>query len=222
MLASDIIIRARDTLADPTGDRWSDQRLLRLLDEAQSTICSKSKCLRASVDIVAHSGQSSYTMPLDMSLVTRVKYNDKPLLVTSREYLDFEIGSMWTKLVGVPEYAIFDKNDKGTILLAPIPTFTVPQTFDIATANLITVFYIRKPKPIVALTDTLDLDEDYKIMLAKYVSGIALRDDMDAQNRAFGNEELAIFNSWLASVEVDAAKDFTSSVSYSTMYRSMS
>jgi len=221
MLASDVILRVRDTLADPDGDRWDDARLLRLLDEAQKVICLKNKCLRKTIDIIAHNNQSNYNLPTDFSLLTRIKYNGKPLEIATRDNLDFKLGYTWMQEVGTPKYAVVDKMNKGTILLVPTPSFTEPLNFNLATANLITLFYIKKPETITSLTDVMELDEDYKVMLIKYVCGFSLRDDMDTQNRSFGNEELMLFNEWLKTIEVDISKDFTAQTSYSTKYRSM-
>ena len=222
MLASDVILRARDTLADPSGSRWDDTRLLRLLDEAQKVICLKSRLLRTSVDVIVHDKQSNYNLPSDLSLLTGIRYNDKPLEITTRDKLDYKLGYTWSSLTGTPEYAITADTNKGTITLVPTPSFTEPTEFDPLTANLITVFYIRKPSTITTLQDQLELDEDYKAMLVKYICGFSLRDDMDTQNRAFGNEELKLFDNWLKSIEADVAKDFTANISYTTEYRSMS
>ena len=56
---SSIIIRTRDTLADPEGDRWSDERLLRLIDEAQKDICRRAKLLRTKKNIPIINGVPS-------------------------------------------------------------------------------------------------------------------------------------------------------------------
>jgi len=59
----EILIRARDTLADPLKERWDDARLLRLLDEGYKTLTAKAKLLRSKVDIPLAVGVSEYSLP---------------------------------------------------------------------------------------------------------------------------------------------------------------
>ena len=37
----EILVRVRDTLSDPNKERWSDERLLRLMDEAQKDVAKQ-------------------------------------------------------------------------------------------------------------------------------------------------------------------------------------
>ena len=222
MLVSDIITRARDTLADPSGDRWSDDRLIRLVDDGQKIIATRTKVLRTSVNIVAHPQQSNYNMPSDYDNITRCLYDGTPLEVITRDRLDEKLGSGWESNTGTPEYLVLDRLNKEIIKLSPTPDFTETVPFDLSTATLITVFYTKLPATVTQLTDTLELDETYKFMLVKYIVGSALRDDMDTQNRQFGMEELQIFESWVKEKELAASKNFSAQISYTTKYRSMS
>ena len=225
MLASDVLIRVRDTLADPTANRWSDSLLLRLLDEAQNVICFKAKILRETRTLVAVSEQSTYSLPSNITDIIKVKYkpynkNIISLPIISSTRLD-EILTDNIK-PGTPQYAVKNNLNKYILELAPAPKFTENVPFDITKATEIIVTYISKPNKITALTDELDLDEAYKIMLARYVIGNALRDDMDTQNRLVGNEELQMFNAWLSQIELEASKDFTFNSPYTTAYRPLS
>jgi len=59
----EIFLRVRDTLADPNKERWDDNRLLRLLDEAQKIIALKTKLLKSSISIPLVVGVNTYSLP---------------------------------------------------------------------------------------------------------------------------------------------------------------
>jgi len=60
---ADILTRVRDSLSDPDADRWSDARLLRLIDEAQKDIATKNKLLRTTVNIQLFIDKNIYDLP---------------------------------------------------------------------------------------------------------------------------------------------------------------
>lgn len=115
-----IISRARDTLADPNGDRWTDKRLIRLIDEAQKDICRRAKLLRTKADIGIFSGQGTYKLPEDMLLLDRVLYKGEVLPFKSHLELDSTLGD-WEDILGKPEYLVYDKQSRKDIKLYPIP-----------------------------------------------------------------------------------------------------
>ena len=72
----DILTRARDTLADPGKDRWTDERLLRLVDEAQEDIAKQTKLLKGTYDLSLVIGQAEYSLPDDLWLIVRATFDD--------------------------------------------------------------------------------------------------------------------------------------------------
>jgi hypothetical protein len=83
------------------------------------------------------------------------------------------------------------------------------------------VYYLKKPTTISSITDTLEIDDIFDSALKYYVTGKALRDDMDTQNRTVGNEELMFYERELQEAIKDDFMDFTRSGSkqYTTNYR---
>lgn len=57
----------------------------------------------------------------------------------------------------------------------------------------VTIYYIRKPAEISYEGSELEVDETWDQALKHYVTGMALRDDIDAQNRQMGTEELQLY-----------------------------
>jgi len=85
---ANILLRARDTLADPLGERWSDDRLLRLVDEGQQDIAKHTKILKGQTDIPLAEGQAVYMLPSDLWLITRAAFNDCLIPLQSHAELD--------------------------------------------------------------------------------------------------------------------------------------
>jgi len=83
-----ILLRARDTLADPQGERWSDARLIRLLDEGQQDVAKHTKILKGEVDLLVNIDQAIYDLPSDVWLLTRAAYNNCKIDFYSHSQLD--------------------------------------------------------------------------------------------------------------------------------------
>ena len=333
----DILLRVRDTLADPLGDRWSTDRLLRLVDEAQKDICRQAKLLRTKVEIVVYEGQNTYKLPDNLLLLDRVLFNNKALPLIDHVKLD-ETNPGWETEKGLVKAVVFDKQNRANIKLYPNPIvdttagdyefvpsvwledltynldnygiITQGETGDVITGDygitsdidslyyvyvppncscdnlmllddeissdfglvseiltlekdfhandssygvtvsidgysidkdfgllatvkdedfnyenfnsdfgiltgwtvsnsLLTVYYLKKPSTIKYVTDELEIDDIFDSAIKYYVTGKALRDDMDAQNRTVGNEELNFYTRELQEAITDDFIDFT-------------
>ena len=258
---ANIILRVRDTLADPSGDRWADERLLRLIDEAQKDIVRQAKILRTHAYVPIYNYTSTVYLPKDLLMLERVVYKGKVLKLISHTKLDAKY-KVWEETLGTPEYLVYDKQAKYKAKLYPIPdniqtlsytlndlgiitevegievasdfgvtvadkipvdTALIDSDFGVTTDMLneegLLVYYIRKPKTIVSLDSILDIDDIYDTAIKYYVTGKALRDDMDAQNRLVGNEELGFYTRELAEAIKDNTHDFTNdSQQYAVSY----
>ena len=84
----DILTRVRDTLADPNKERWTDERLMRLMDEAQKDVAKQSKILKGTYELAIQSGIATYTLPDDMWLLTRATYGDVEIPLVSYDRQD--------------------------------------------------------------------------------------------------------------------------------------
>jgi len=137
-----ILLRARDTLADPQGERWSDSRLLRLVDEGQQDIAKHTKILKGQTSLPLVEGQAVYPLPDDLWLITRAAFNDCRIPLRShaeldelsrnhtinakdsyRSRTDFTSGSScWELDTGSTiEALLYDRRNVGEIRVYPIP-----------------------------------------------------------------------------------------------------
>lgn len=347
---TNIITRVRDTLADPSGERWSDDRLIRLIDEAQKDICRQAKLLRTKTTLAVYDGQETYQLPSDILLLDKAMFNNRTIPLVSHSVMD-EQRPEWVVDEGTVESLVFDKQNRGSIRLYPIPVvdttagdyifvpaiytedviYTMNSDFGVivdgelgdtidspygvvvdidsyyyvyvppgctcdnlteipdtvssdygevayvatiekeveandstygvvvsidgysidsdygvlsdifsdefsfenfnsdygvltswtVSNNELTVYYIKKPSTITTITDTLDIDDIFDSAIKYYVTGKALRDDMDTQNRTVGNEELKFYDRELKEALKDDFLDFTrnNNKQYETRYR---
>ena len=128
----EILLRVRDTLADPTGSRWSTERLVRLLDEAQKDICRQTKILKGKALLPIIPGISVYDLPADVNIIDRILFNGQKLSIVSHTDMD-AIRSDWETVVSEVlkvDYIIYDKLNQRQIKIYPIPASTVDVSLD--------------------------------------------------------------------------------------------
>ncbi len=126
-----ILLRVRDTLADPSASRYSDARLIRLLSEGQKDIITQTKLLRNSYELLAIPDLAVYNLPEDVWLITRASYKGAKLpLVTFDKMDDYltstlpnyvENNNAWEDDVGVTPLAlVYDRLNVQQVRLYPI------------------------------------------------------------------------------------------------------
>lgn len=147
---ANILTRARDTLADPTGQRWSDERLLRLVSEAQQDIAKQTQMFKAQLDLPMVIGQRTYELPDNLWLITRASLNGRALELCTHEQLDFLERKQATRSVkqelscefdddyfldiswetdtgSTVEALIYDKRNLAEISVYPIPNESIAE-----------------------------------------------------------------------------------------------
>tara|TARA_R110000851_G_scaffold14313_5_gene48496 strand:+ start:4807 stop:5748 length:942 start_codon:yes stop_codon:yes gene_type:complete len=83
-----ILLRARDTLADPNSERWSDDRLLRILDEGQKDLAKQTKILKGQHEFVLEIGVHTYTLPENLWLIVRASFDSEEIRLLSYDNMD--------------------------------------------------------------------------------------------------------------------------------------
>ena len=118
---TDILTRARDSLADPLEQRWSNDRLLRLLDEGQKDFARHTEILKGFSTITLVPGTQLYTLPKECWRVTRAHYASINLPLYSFEHMDSVDMSWYTRKSAKPTAIVFDKRNEQEIRVYPIP-----------------------------------------------------------------------------------------------------
>ena len=225
MIASDIIQKVRYTISDPNSERWTDNRLLSLLNDALLDLALTTRLYNAVKFLQLFKNSAIYSLADIAIKIERVEYLDKPLEKFSYRLMDETFGANWqTEESDTPTHIAYDLRKSAEFKVYPIPTLGAVNTtisnsnFGIITdinyedvqvvigegsgdidapnlVNYLKVYYIAEPVKLTALTDTLDpvIDRTMLSTLAHYVAGMALRDNMDTQNRAMANEEIALY-----------------------------
>lgn len=117
-----ILLKVRDTLADQKKERWSDERLIRLLDEGQKDLCRRAKVLRTTAEFIIFDGKHTYEMPSDFLLLDKISINDVPIKLIGHQELDKSIDK-WELRTGAVTHAVFDKQLRGKVRLFPVPAY---------------------------------------------------------------------------------------------------
>lgn len=118
--AQSIIDDARLTLADPDKTRWSDLRLLSLLNVAQIEVATKASLVKRTVVLPVFKGQAEYVLPDDIIWLERAYYDGKPLRMLDYRSID----TMNRDKEGQPSAMIFNKHPRNHIVLYPKPTIS--------------------------------------------------------------------------------------------------
>ena len=83
-----ILLKTRDVLADPLEERWSKDRLIRLVDEAQKDISRHSKILKSETTLALAQGVSDYNLPNDVWLLNRAAFDSCVIPFLSHNNMD--------------------------------------------------------------------------------------------------------------------------------------
>ena len=130
---TDILTRARDSLNDAAIVRFTDARLLRVLDEAQKQLVLEAYLLRTKTAHRLIPGVAEYSLPSDCLALNRATHNGIDLPFISHEELDSlssrdatytsEDNDSWEEAEDKETLAlVYDKLNPGKYKVYPIPT----------------------------------------------------------------------------------------------------
>lgn len=242
MLASDILTSARYILSDTAKDRWSDARLLSLLNDAVIDIAKNTTLFVETIFYVVEDLVVDLELYSQSLKVLRAEYLDEKLPFYTFDEMDQKFGKTWQLDTGDKVKAlVYDRQRNAQFKIYPIVsnainnhiTYTGPygiitsisysdilpvitgtygDVSDIPPEALIKFYHVRKHAEISALGDTLYIDELTKNPLAHYVAGMALRDNQDVQNRSMANEELKFYYAMVEEYSVEKSLLFVRTV----------
>jgi hypothetical protein len=220
MLAKEVLREARYKLSDTSVSRWTDARLLVLLNEAivdvsKNTILFIEELYYPIPTLVGNIDLTSKALK-----IIRAEYLDDPLPFFSFDEADYKFGSLWQQEKGsrvkgliygrqrnmvLKQYPLLDTSYNPHIIynsvygittdisysdINPVLTDVYGDIAHIPDDAVIKFYYIRKHEKITDINTTLLIDELIKPMLVHYIVGHAFKDNQDTQNMAKGTEEL--------------------------------
>lgn len=159
MLVSDIVTAAREDYLDDVEQPylWPDASLIRMVGEAQRQATSRGDFLfdnttPAITRISIVVGQFSYVLSPKITRIKSVLYNDKPICRRTWEEIDRDYPNWRTGDSTLsPDNPVAVVSGR-TITLLPLP----------ASAGLIKLDVFRRPNPVTALDDELEIIEEYQ------------------------------------------------------------
>lgn len=289
----DILVKVRDTLNDHDKDRWSDEVLLRLMDEGQKDIARQTGIFKDQIAVPLRTGEHTYSIPDDTITVLRATYNNAKLKMVTTDYMDkrgltgqvlSDLGcetssrllntsrnSHWASSVTETDILaiVYDKLNRHRLRVWPTPvsddleeslleldslygitvsidtfamlggygivstiidtdeTLTVykPDEFGMLTTLLeqaaVVLYRTKLTRTLLTTDDELELDSCWDEALRAYVVGKAFRNDVNAQNRALGDSELALYSRELARLQEETSKNSVSNDSFTVEYNGM-
>lgn len=238
ILAKDILKKARFIISDEAGDRWSDARLLSALNDAIIDCAKNTTIFVENVFYVVTDLVVDIDLSATVLKFLRAEYLDEPLPFYSFEEMDKKYGPGWQKDEGDKVICmVYDKQRNGLLKQYPIVSnaqnsnieydgdygiITYISYSDIAPIledkygdlgaipdeAVIKFYYVRKHAKVTDINAELQIDELLETPLAKYVAGMALRDNQDAQNRNMANEELKFYYSMVEEYSIQKFEAF--------------
>lgn len=185
MIANDVLNKARFTLSDTDKTRWSDTRLLSLLNDAILDVALTTDLYNSVGYIKLQNGVSVYDTSSFAVNIERIEHLDKKLQTTVFEDMDENFDYGWqSKTSDKPTHIVYDLKKGGEFVVYPIPKTSSNVNHILSPHGIITdvryedieltilsglgginnpnmaeylkVYYTRKPNKITAITDTLE------------------------------------------------------------------
>ena len=220
-----ILLQVRDVLADHKKQRWSDEVLIRLLNEGLLNFILQARTLKLKAYIELENNTAVYDLSKYAISIDRVQY-----LEMDKMNISWQI-----KEGSEPELIVFDNQKQGVFRIYPIITqnaldnieqnslygilidinviddlFKLPSFGNVSYEGkkFIIVYYTGKPRIVTidSADEDIDLDTLYDQAMISYISGQALRFDADTLNRQFGAEQLSIYKSYVEQAKVKEAE----------------
>lgn len=121
MKAYDILSKVRYSLSDVDKERWSDLRLISLLNDAILDLALTTKLYSSSAFIRMQRNVSTYNVSNFALKLDRVEYLDSPLYFST--YAEMDRSSSWQSVTSeIPTHIIYDLKNAGEFIVYPIPT----------------------------------------------------------------------------------------------------
>jgi len=221
-----IIDNARIVLSDTNKTRYSDPVLVKYLNDGLNDFVLNTKILKERLFLELNTTAAIYDLSPYVLEFLRFQFMTKVIPVMSQEELD-KLDKDWQNTTG-DEVKCVTLSDmkKGFLRIYPRVTkgadvidqnslygglvditindddYQIPSINDIESGleNYLVVFVVKKPKTLtLSTTDSeLELGSEYDLALEYYITARALRSDMDSLNRAFGAEQLQLYNNYVA------------------------
>lgn len=205
---TDILDNARYTLADTKKQRWTDDRLLSLVNQAQIDIAKRTRFFKA--DFTFSFNGNVVELPTEIISIYRIStLTGEHIPWKTQDELD-RMYPEWRahESDDIITYIISDRTLTGQLMV--YPKIKVNTTINV-TATIV-------PYPVNLTDSDLQIPIIFDTAIGYYVVGRALRDDMDLQNKQTGNEHFQLYLNEIKTLQADINSDFKRHVSPTIKY----
>lgn len=232
---TNIISNVRIDLGDTSAQRYTNDILIRHLNNALSDFVLATKCLKERIYLGLSVSAAIYDLRPYVLEFLRTEYLGRNIEAKSYVELD-KIDKDWQSAIDTEvKYVTFDHLSKGFIRVYPrvegaidIVTqnslyggliditigdddYQIPSIEDIESnlAQYLVLYVVKKPK--VLTIDSIDTDLEIHSMYDKalelYITAMCLRSDTDSNNRQYGNEQLQLYVNYVESCKISNSTD---------------
>lgn len=121
MRIPELLLNIRDVLADPKEERWTNDRLIRLINEAQKALARRFDLLRGEISIQMDINQVIYKLPEDCWAITRCDFDRRRLDLKTYYEMDAQDPD-WQLVTGSRlEAIVYDQRNVQEIRVYPTP-----------------------------------------------------------------------------------------------------
>lgn len=203
-----IIEEARVTLNDTQKQRWSDKRLMKLLNDAQQELCREVPLIVEKITINAYSGAEEYELPEDAVKILTARCNGHVVPTTSMEEMD-NFNPDWEDDYGF-DFTALVVNNLSHRVIRPYPKLSRE-----ITSLELTVRYSAKPDSLgwdettndsineLAIADTWDF------ALTQYVISKAFIDYGDTSSLSRAQVAQGLYTDVFNKAKKEAKKSFS-------------
>lgn len=181
-----------------------------------------------------HNRETDWRYTVTDGDITKVVYDEverQQLRVYPRPFGDYnteyaEMDSVYGVTTGITGYGIDpDYGVVGSIVSPDVNAEAQNSIYGVlvgmALAEALIVYYTKCPPLPTSVDQDPPLDPCFDTALKYYVTAIALRNDVDTQNRAMGNEEFILYKRDLDIIEGLTTEDSVSAPSFESHYNPM-
>ena len=120
MTVDTLLIQVRNTIGDQKKTKYTDDRLLELVNEGMTDIVKETHIFRKTTDILVENGITEYILPDDVYFLTRVTQNTNVIPFYSFHEMDEKFGSWWEDVeIDCISAIVYDQQDMSNITIYP-------------------------------------------------------------------------------------------------------
>lgn len=237
MLVEDILLQSRYIISDVDKERWSDTRLIALLNNALRDVAKRTILFIEPTFYVVQNLLVDIDLTDKVVKIVRAEYLDEPLPFYTFEEMD-DKNKEWQLETGTEVLAIVYSKQRAGLYkqypivenaqnthveynqlygvttdisysdIQPVLADAIGDIGSVPDEGIIKFYYVRKHDKVTDLADELQIDDLVEEPLIHYVAAMALRDNQDTQNRGMAKEELGMYEELVDMYSIEKSKQF--------------